>query len=83
MTIWQTLVDLKWAAVDDTFVNIEGDGTFYLPLIQNMLSHDRAETMRKERIMVARTESHPFPEPVAPTLPEDVPSHVATAVQAS
>ena len=83
VAIWQTLVDLKWAAVDDTFVNIEGDGTFYLPLIQNMLAHDRTETMRKGRITVARTEPRPFPEPVAPTLPEDVPSHVAAAVQAS
>ena len=49
-TIWQVLVEREWATVDDRFVSIVGDGVFYLPLIQNLLSHDRSETMRKERV---------------------------------
>jgi len=49
-TIWQVLVDREWATVDDRSVSIVGDGVFYLPLIQNLLSHDRSETMRKERV---------------------------------
>ena len=37
------------ATVDDELITIEGDGAFYLPLIQNALAHDRLAAMRRER----------------------------------
>ena len=47
--MWDALVDLEWATVDEDVIAIEGDGAFYLPLIQNALAHDRLDAMRKER----------------------------------
>ena len=47
--VWDALADLEWATVDDDLIAIEGDGAFYLPLIQNALAHDRLDAMRKER----------------------------------
>ena len=56
--IWKVLVDREWATIDERFVNIVGDGVFYLPLIQNLLSHDRSEAMRKERVQRNVSVSH-------------------------
>ena len=36
--VWDALADLEWATVDDDLIAIEGDGAFYLPLIQNALA---------------------------------------------
>ena len=47
--VWDALVDLEWATVDEDLIAIEGDGAFYLPLIQNALAHDRLDAMRKAR----------------------------------
>ena len=47
--VWDALVDLEWATVDEHLIAIEGDGAFYLPLIQNALAHDRLDAMRKAR----------------------------------
>lgn len=47
--VWDALGELEWAVVDDDLITIEGDGAFYLPLIQNLLARDRLETMRRER----------------------------------
>ena len=47
--LWQVLEELGWAQVDETRVDILEDGIFYLPVIQNLLAHDRTEEMRKER----------------------------------
>ena len=47
--VWDALVDLEWATVDEDVIAIEGDGAFYLPLIQNALAQDRLDAMRKER----------------------------------
>ena len=81
--IWRTLVEMNWAAIDDAFVTIEGDGAFYLPLIQNMLAHDRAEAMRKGRTTAHQAAPYPLPAPVTPAAgPEETPAPVA-AVQAS
>ena len=53
--VWDALVDLEWAAVDDDLITIEGDGAFYLPLIQNALAHDRLDAMRKTRRAIGAT----------------------------
>lgn len=47
--VWDALGELEWAVVDDDLITIEGDGAFYLPLVQNLLARDRLETMRRER----------------------------------
>ena len=46
-TVWQVLEERGWVRVTDTRIDIIGDGVFYLPLIQNLLAHDRTEQMRK------------------------------------
>ena len=47
--VWDALDELGWATVDEDLIAIEGDGAFYLPLIQNALAHDRLDAMRRER----------------------------------
>ena len=47
--VWQVLEELHWADIDDARVDLLGDGTFYLPLIQNLLAHNRTETMRRSK----------------------------------
>ena len=47
--VWDALVDLDWATVNQDLITIEGDGAFYLPLIQNALAHQRLDVMRKAR----------------------------------
>ena len=51
--VWEALVALEWAAVDDSVITIQGDGAFYLPLIQDALAHDRLEAMRRGRAPAA------------------------------
>ncbi len=53
--VWDALVDMEWAAVDEDAISIEGDGAFYLPLIQNALAHDRLDAMRRERRTIDAT----------------------------
>ena len=50
--IWQVLGDIGWVQVDEQQVSIVGDGVFYLPLIQNLLAHDRTEEMRHRQKLV-------------------------------
>ena len=47
--VWEALVELGWAGVDEGRISIKGDGVFYLPLIQNALAHDRVHAMRRGR----------------------------------
>lgn len=47
--VWRALEDIGWVAVSDDAVRVRDDGVFYLPLIQNMLAHDRLEEMRRRR----------------------------------
>ena len=49
LPVWQALRELDWVAIDDDRVQILGDGAFYLPMVQNLLAHDRTEAMRKAR----------------------------------
>ena len=76
--IWTTLRELGWTNVDDKFVTIEGNGAFYLPLIQNMLAHDRSEAMRKQRT-TSPQQSHPSTSIASPQLPENIDRAVETA----
>ena len=47
--VWRALEDIGWVAVSDDAVRVRDDGVFYLPIIQNMLAHDRLEEMRRRR----------------------------------
>ena len=47
--VWRALEDIGWVTVSDDAVRVHDDGVFYLPLIQNMLAHDRLEEMRGRR----------------------------------
>ena len=48
--VWRALEDEGWVTIDTDAVRVQGDGVFYLPLIQNLLAHDRSEEMRKTRV---------------------------------
>ena len=47
--VWRALEDIGWVTVSDDTVRVQDDGVFYLPVIQNMLAHDRLEEMRRHR----------------------------------
>ena len=47
--VWRALDEIGWVTVADDAVRVHEDGIFYLPLIQNMLAHDRLEEMRRQR----------------------------------
>ena len=47
--VWGALDEIGWVTVSDDAVRVQDDGVFYLPLIQNMLAHDRLEEMRRQR----------------------------------
>ena len=49
LPVWQALGEDGWVHLSDTQIEIIGDGVFYLPLIQNLLAHDRSEAMRKAK----------------------------------
>tara|TARA_B100000029_G_scaffold505073_2_gene585111 strand:- start:2322 stop:3713 length:1392 start_codon:yes stop_codon:yes gene_type:complete len=76
--IWMTLRELGWVSIDDEFVTIEENGAFYLPLIQNMLAHDRSEAMRKQRT-ISPQQSQPSTSVASPKLPEDIDRTVEAA----
>ena len=47
--VWQGLEEEGWVTVDAKAIHVIGDGVFYLPVIQNLVAHDRSEEMRKSR----------------------------------
>ncbi len=47
--VWRALDEIGWATVSDDAVRVHDDGVFYLPVIQNMLAHDRLAEMRRHR----------------------------------
>ncbi len=51
--VWQVLEELGWAEIAEDRIAFGGDGVFYLPLIQNLLSHERNDQMRKGRAQMA------------------------------
>jgi hypothetical protein len=54
-------------------VSIRGDGVFYLPLVQNLLAHDRTEAMRHHRqVMESGTLSYTSVESLVAREPEGV-----------
>ena len=67
--VWQALDEIGWVTVADDAVRVRDDGVFYLPLIQNMLAHDRLEEMRRQR-PASTTGPPPVAEP-----PADLPAH--------
>ena len=46
--VWRALDEIGWVTVADDAVRVHEDGVFYLPLIQNMLAHDRLDEMRRQ-----------------------------------
>jgi hypothetical protein len=74
-TAWQVLEQEGWAVIDSDLVRIQGDGVFYLPLIQNLLAYERSAEMRKARTSQVDTVSYtPADNLVARGL-EDKPSN--------
>ncbi|MEE2790859.1 MAG: radical SAM protein [Acidobacteriota bacterium] len=70
--VWQGLEEIGWVSISGDCIRLIGDGVFYLPLIQNLLAHDRLEEMRKK--------PEPQPSPVAfPTDTADLPVPVSSA----
>ena len=63
--VWDALVGLDWVSVEDDLIAIQGDGAFYLPLIQDALAHDRLEAMRRRRTPPAGAPSWPHAGTVA------------------
>ena len=59
--VWDAFGDLGWVSVSDEQLTVQGDGVFYLPLVQNALAHDRVEQMRKKQ--PATTVTVPVPTP--------------------
>jgi oxygen-independent coproporphyrinogen-3 oxidase len=51
--IWRVLEELAWAKISDDRIALLGEGVFYLPMIQNLLSHERIDQMRKGRAATA------------------------------
>ena len=80
--VWQTLEEMEWAAVDDDLVTIDGDGAFYLPIVQNLLAHDRSEAMRKARAVSANVVTY-APSDTRADQDRDLLPAVVSAAQAS
>ena len=66
--VWRALEETGWVTVSDDALRVQDDGVFYLPLIQNMLAHDRLEEMRR-----CRSADVAAPTPAAEA-PADVPA---------
>ena len=58
LSVWQALSQLQWVAVHEDLITIEGDGVFYLPLIQNLLANDRLDAMRQNRVSVVESSAN-------------------------
>ena len=72
--VWQGLEEIGWVSISDESIRLTGDGVFYLPLIQNLLAHDRLEEMRKES---PSQQSSPITFPTGTAgLPTNAPSAV-------
>ena len=75
--VWQALSEVGWAIISDDSVRLLGDGMFYLPLIQNLLAHDRLEQMRKKRASRSASITIPAETPdFATSVVEVAPSQV-------
>ena len=65
--VWDALGDLGWVTVSEDHVRVLGDGVFYLPLIQNVLAHDRLREMRRKPPATNVTVAEPMPVLAAPS----------------
>ena len=55
--IWQALVEREWALFEPEWIRIVGNGGFYIPLIQGLLSAERLEVMRRARASERKREA--------------------------
>jgi oxygen-independent coproporphyrinogen-3 oxidase len=66
--IWQALSERGWAEINSQKVALVGDGVFFTPLIQGLLSHERMEEIRKSRTAASAVlETEPKPQQVPDT----------------
>jgi oxygen-independent coproporphyrinogen-3 oxidase len=72
--IWQALSERGWAEISPEKATLIGDGVFYTPLIQGLLSHDRMEEIRRSRSGgSAVLEAEPAPQRApSTTVPADI-----------
>ena len=55
--IWQALIETGWVDITAERLTLVGDGVFYTPLIQGLLSHERMEELRRSRTRGPETET--------------------------
>ncbi|HEX8190443.1 MAG TPA: coproporphyrinogen-III oxidase family protein [Pyrinomonadaceae bacterium] len=58
--VWRALVERGWCSVEPETIRLHGDGVYYVPLIQNLLSQTRLEQLRASAATAA------FDPPPAP-----------------
>lgn len=51
--VWQAVCEREWCTVTPESIQLQGDGVYYIPLIQLLLSHDRLEHLRGLRAPTA------------------------------
>ncbi len=52
--VWKALEEFKFIEVTPEKIRLVGDGPFYTPLIQTLLSEKRYQTLREKMVMVAQ-----------------------------
>lgn len=65
---WQALAVRGWCVVDDAAIRLIGDGAYYVPLIQELISQERVEQLR-EASVVRHLVAPPERRPVARVTP--------------
>jgi oxygen-independent coproporphyrinogen III oxidase len=65
--VWQALLERGWCCVTTETIRLLGDGVYYIPLIQALLSKQRLEQLRASATLAAFHSSSPPPsrEPVS------------------
>jgi Coproporphyrinogen III oxidase and related Fe-S oxidoreductases len=48
--IWQALIERNWCTVTAESIKLQGDGAYYVPLIQSLLSEERLEQLRASTV---------------------------------
>lgn len=69
--VWQALVERGWCSVTPESIRLHGDGVYYVPLIQALLSQQRLEQLRASAALAA-------PDPL-PAAPEKEPARISRA----
>jgi oxygen-independent coproporphyrinogen-3 oxidase len=61
--VWRALAERGWCVVEPDAIRLHGDGVYYVPLIQNLLSQPRLEQLRASAALAATAPPPPVPAP--------------------